>query len=304
MLRSKNAKHIMEVEKRLEEVNVNREYKDRFFKKVFSTKKALLSLYNAVNGTEYDNPDDIEINTIEDFLYMSMKNDVSFLFTDMMNLYEHQSTVNPNMPFRGFIYLAKLYQKTVMGDNDFFCSSLVQIPTPQFIVFYNGTKDESDISELKLSDAFSGKGRFNTALECTATVLNINYEHNKELMEKCKELRDYALLVHRIRTYRSKGMTLEEAIDKAIDDCINEDILRDILETHRMEAKAMLFTEYNEEVHIKNEKAISFEDGMDVMSRLFNMLEELGRLSDYSKATKNPEYREKLIAEFFPENQN
>ncbi len=289
----------------MEEVNANREHKDRFFKKVFSTKKALLSLYNAVNGTDYDNPDDIEINTIEDFLYLSMKNDVSFLFTETMNLYEHQSTVNPNMPFRGFMYFAKLYQKTLFADNDFFSSSLIKIPTPQFVVFYNGTKDEPDVSELRLGDAFSEEGRFKPAIECTATVLNINYEHNKELMEKCKELRDYALLIHRIRKYRAEGQPLANAIDLAIDDCIRDDVLRDILETHRMEARDMLFTEYNEEVHIKNEKEISYKDGygdgydngMDTMSRLYNKLEELDRLGEFSKAVKDPEYRTKLIEE-------
>ena len=285
----------------IEENYGNREHKDRFFKKVFSTKGALLHLYNAVNGTDHDNPDDIEINTIEDFLYLSMKNDVSFLFTETMNLYEHQSTVNPNMPFRGFIYLAKLYHKIVFTNNDFFCSSLVKIPTPQFIVFYNGTKDEPDISEMKLSEAFSGQGKFEPALECTATVLNINYEHNKELMEKCKELRDYALLIYRIRKNCTEGMTLEQAIDKAIDDCINDGIMKDILEAHRMEAKAMLFTEYNEEVHIKNEKQISFEDGLDKMSNLYLKLEELNRLGDYSKAVKDPVYRNQLLKEFFPE---
>lgn len=288
----------------MEEVSINREHKDRFFKKVFESKEALLSLYNAVNGTDYDNPDDIEINTIEDFLYLSMKNDVSFLFTDTMNLYEHQSTVNPNMPFRGFIYLAKLYQKIVFAGNDFYCSSLVKIPTPQFIVFYNGTKNEPDVFEMKLSEAFSGQGRFEPALECTATVLNINYEHNKELMDKCRELRDYALLIYRIRENCSEGMALEMAIDKAIDSCIRDGIMRDILEAHRMEAKAMLFTEYNEEVHIKNEKQISYENGydngIDVMSELYLKLEEQNRLSDYSRAVKDPIYREQLIKEFFP----
>lgn len=239
----------------------NREHKDRFFKKVFSSKKALLNLYNAVNGTNYTNPDDIEINTIEDFLYLNMKNDVSFLFTDKMNLYEHQSSVNPNMPFRGFIYLSKLYHKTVYEKYDFFDDKLVKIPMPQFVVFYNGTKEEPDRKVLSLSDAFNGDGKFEPALECKATVLNINYEHNKELMEKCTELRDYAILISRIRSNCQNGMVLGDAIDKAIDDCIKEGIMKEILEAHRMEAKEMLFTEYNEEAHINHVKESSYENG-------------------------------------------
>lgn len=244
---------------------------------------------------------------------MSMKNDVSFLFTDIINLYEHQSTANPNMPFRGMIYLVKLYQKLFLESRDFYGSKLVEIPTPQFVVFYNGTADEPDVSELRLSDAFRGKGRFDPALECKATVLNINYSHNKELMEKCRELRDYAILISKIRSNRDLEMPLRDAIDKAISDCIEEDVLKDILMAHRMEAREMLFTEYNEEAHIKNEKEISYEDGYDngydsgygngygngveIMGQLFTELNRLNRLDDYSKAVNDSEYRDKLIKE-------
>ena len=265
----------------------NREHKDRFFKKVFSTKKALLSLYNAVNGTEYTNPDDIEINTIEDFLYLNMKNDVSFLFTDKMNLYEHQSSVNANMPFRGFIYLSKLYHKTVYEKYDFFDDELVKIPMPQFVVFYNGTKEEPDRKVLSLSDAFKGDGKFEPALECKATVLNINYEHNKELMEKCTELRDYALLIARIRGNCKNGMVLGDAIDKAIEDCIKEGVLKDILEAH-----------------MKHVKESGIEFGMDILSKLYIKLKELGRLEDYDKAMNDPEYRMQLVMKYFPEKVN
>ncbi len=69
----------------------------------------------------------------------------------------------------------------------------------------------------------------------------------------------------------------------------------------------MLFTEYNEEVHIKNEKDISYKDGygngMDIMSRLYIKLEELDRLGDYAKAVKDPQFRDKLIDELLSENQ-
>ena len=98
------------------ETNVNRQYKDRLFKLIFKEKKDLLQLYNAINDTNYDNPDDIEVNTIEDAVYMGMKNDISFLITDILNLYEHQSTFNPNLPLRGLFYFARLYQK--IGGNE------------------------------------------------------------------------------------------------------------------------------------------------------------------------------------------
>lgn len=160
---------------------------------------------------------------------------------------------------------------------------------------------------LSLSDAFNGDGKFEPALECKATVLNINYEHNKELMEKCTELRDYALLISRIRSNCQSGMVLGDAIDKAIDDCINEGIMKEILEAHRMEAKEMLFTEYNEEAHINHVKESSYENGygkgydsgIDIMSQLYQKLKELGRLDDFDKAMSDQGYRKQLIEEFF-----
>ena len=87
-----------------------RNYKDSLFRMVFREKRELLSLYNAINGTDYDDPEELIVTTIEDVLYMGRKNDVSFLIDDVMNLYEHQSSWNPNMPLRGLLYISMLYQ--------------------------------------------------------------------------------------------------------------------------------------------------------------------------------------------------
>ncbi len=79
------------------------QYKDRLFTFIFGSpenKAWTLSLFNAVNGSNYDDPDDIEINTIKEVLYLTMHNDVSFLIDGQMNLYEQQSSYNPNMPLR------------------------------------------------------------------------------------------------------------------------------------------------------------------------------------------------------------
>ena len=77
----------------------NRQYKDRLWRMIFNNKEDLLQLYNAINHTDYQNPDDLEVNTLEDVLYLSMKNDVSFLVGGTMNLYEHQSTFNHTCHF-------------------------------------------------------------------------------------------------------------------------------------------------------------------------------------------------------------
>ena len=99
----------------------------------------LLSLFNAVNGTHYDNPDDLTITTLEGVLYLGMKNDVSCIIDMMMQLYEHQSTVNPNMPLRNLFYVSDLLQKYIYEEGlDIYSRKQIKIPTPKFVVFYNG----------------------------------------------------------------------------------------------------------------------------------------------------------------------
>ena len=119
----------------------NRQYKDRLWRMIFNNKEDLLQLYNAINHTDYQNPDDLEVNTLEDVLYLSMKNDVSFLVSGTMNLYEHQSTFNPNMPLRGVFYFSRLYEGYVADNNlMIYHEKRVRLPKPKYIVFYNGTK--------------------------------------------------------------------------------------------------------------------------------------------------------------------
>ena len=155
----------------------NRTYKDGLFRLVFQRKEDLLSLYNALNGSNYSNPDELEINTLDNVLYLTMKNDVAFLISGTMNLYEHQSTFNPNMPVRGLMYFSKLYEKYIVTNGiDIYTSTPKKLPFPQYFVFYNGTMDEPDRSELKLTDLLDMPSSPKTScLECTAIMLNINY---------------------------------------------------------------------------------------------------------------------------------
>ena len=164
-------------------MKVNRKYKDRLFRIVFREKEDLLDLYNAVNGSAYDNPEELEIMTIEDVIYVHMKNDVAFLLSDLLNLWEHQSTFNPNMPARGLGYFAQLYQQYIekYGVN-LYSSKQKKLPFPQYIVFYNGEKDMPERMELRLSDAFFTKGgekrHKQPAVEVIADMININVEKN------------------------------------------------------------------------------------------------------------------------------
>lgn len=173
----------------------NRKYKDRLFRLLFSNKKNLLQLYNALTHNNYENPADLQITTLNDVLYMKMKNDVSVLLDDYLNLYEHQSTINPNLPLRGLLYFAELYRQ-ISGNCNIYSARLITLPTPLYFVFYNGNQDIGESMILKLSDSFI-HGNEQSGMELMATVLNINYEKNQELMEQCQILREYSIFVDR-----------------------------------------------------------------------------------------------------------
>ena len=213
------------------EHRVNRKYKDSLFRKIFSDRKDLLDLYNALNGTQYTDEEELTVTTLEDVIYISIKNDVSFLLGGTMNLYEHQSSYNPNMPIRGLMYLARLYQNYIDDcEINVFSPVLKHLPSPKFIVFYNGSKDEPDQKLLRLTDAFAEEGApEESCLECCATMLNINYGHNYELMEKCRRLEEYSVFVAEVRKALEEGGDQRQAVDDAIDICIEKGVLRDIL---------------------------------------------------------------------------
>lgn len=213
------------------EHRVNRKYKDSLFRKIFSDRKDLLDLYNALNDTQYTDEEELTVTTLEDVIYVSIKNDVSFLLGGTMNLYEHQSSYNPNMPIRGLIYFARLYQNYIDEcEINVFSPVLKHLPRPKFIVFYNGTKDEPDQKLLRLTDAFTETGESGeSCLECCATMLNINYGHNYELMEKCRRLEEYSAFVAEVRKALAEGGNQRQAVDDAIDTCIEKGVLRDIL---------------------------------------------------------------------------
>ena len=217
--------------KRQYEHRVNRKYKDSLFRKIFSDRKDLLDLYNALNGTQYTDEEELTVTTLEDVIYISIKNDVSFLLGGTMNLYEHQSSYNPNMPIRGLMYLARLYQNYIDDcEINVFSPVLKHLPSPKFIVFYNGSKDEPDQKLLRLTDAFAEEGApEESCLECCATMLNINYGHNYELMEKCRRLEEYSVFVAEVRKALEEGGDQRQAVDDAIDICIEKGVLRDIL---------------------------------------------------------------------------
>ena len=312
---------------------INRKYKDRLFRFVFHDKKDLLELYNAINGSDYKDTKELEINTLENVLYLGMKNDLSFLLCSSMNLYEHQSTWNENMPLRGLFYFADLYQR-YLQKNGYRLTGLgkrLPLPFPRYVVFYNGTKEEPDRMQLLLSDSFFKQdGEELPSLECRALVLNINYGHNQALMERCGRLRDYAAFIEEIRHNLKRGLLLEDAVDRAIDTCIEQGILADILSKSKMEVRKMLLTEYDERAEreylrkeaielgleegrekglkeglkegrkegLKEGRREGIRQGEERITLLMQRLLESNRMDDMRKALEDREYQKKLLKEF------
>ncbi len=251
----------------------NRNHKDTLFRMIFREPVELLTLYNAMNGSNYDNPDELEIVTLENAVYMSMKNDVAFVVGCYLNLYEQQASVNPNMPFRFLQYVAREYEK-LTADKNLYSSRIVKIPTPNFVVFYNGTGEQPERVEMKLSDAYEVPINV-PALELKVIQLNINSGYNKELLEKCQTLKEYSLYVERVRRY-AQEMSLDEAVNLTVQECINEGILSDFLTRHRAEAISMSIYEYDEEKVIAMIRQEEYQEGLQegIKALILDNLEE------------------------------
>ena len=142
-------------------------------------------------------------------------------------------------------------------------STLQKLPMPQCIVFYNGLQEEPDWKELLLSDAFirPEKDHRVPSLELRVLMLNINWGHNRELMEKCEKLKEYAQFIAQIRQNSAQGMSREAAVIAAVDTCIESGILKEMLSQHKAEVMDMLLTEYNEQEHMAMERKEWYEIG-------------------------------------------
>ena len=245
------------------ENTVNREYKSSIFAMLFRDKTKLLELYNAISKTELTDPDLLKVVTLENAIYMGLKNDLSFIVLEIrLYLYEHQSTPNPNMPLRDLFYVADEFSD-LTKDMNLYGSRKIRIPAPHFFIFYNGEEERPDRDVLKLSDLYYEKEE-DPSLELKAVVLNINKGHNPQLMETCQTLREYAEYTDRVRRY-AKEMPLKEAVEQAITECIREGILEDFLRKNRAEAMKVSIYEYDAERHMRQIKEDGIEEGRNAL---------------------------------------
>ena len=239
---------------------LNREYKSSLFADLFSDAKRGLSIFNALMGTEYSDPGELEIATLKDAVFMNRKNDVALLVEMRLLMLEHQSTINPNMPLRGLQYYADSMDGYIERKQyNIYGKKRIKIPAPYYYVLYNGREDAPDREELRLSDSFECKTE---GYEWTASFVNINTNHNRELMEKCPELKGYTKLVEYIRENIDQGMEKEESVDTAVDRCIEEGYLVDYLRQHIGEARGMLLSGFKEEIYEKGLREEGREEGM------------------------------------------
>ncbi|MBO5335887.1 MAG: hypothetical protein J6A94_01995 [Lachnospiraceae bacterium] len=277
-------------------------YKDRVFRLLYRDKHRLLELYNALNDTSYTNVDDLTVTTLENAIFIKMKNDVSFIIDCDMCLYEHQSTYCPNMPLRGLLYFADLYKKYIRNV-DLSVSRQIKIPTPHYVVFYNGTERKEQEFIQKLSDAFEDESE--GCIELVVRTININYGYNKELMSRCKSLADYAYFVAEIRK-NLEQLALQDAVEYAVDICIEKDILKEFLLEQKSEVIAMSIYEYNEE-YVR--KAL-FEDGVEKgynqgiadgeskLGRLISLLMEEGKSDLVMRIIQDEKVREEYYKKY------
>ena len=235
----------------------NAQYRDSVFRSYFNEPTRLLSLCNAVLGTNYDNPAELEINTLEGIFLSRQKNDISCAIdNNFLVLVEHQSSVNNNMPFRFLSYVAELLNNLITDKRKLYKEELIRFPAPKFFVLYDGDKAEPVKKIMRLSDAFGGDS---SSLELLVTAYNINRAVNAPLLDKCPYLRDYSTLVGEVKDKLAQGLSRRNAIIRAVKFCLDNGIMSDYLAKHAEEAFHMLALEWN----LDDAKQAWFEEGLE-----------------------------------------
>ncbi|SCY43191.1 hypothetical protein SAMN02910370_02553 [Lachnospiraceae bacterium XPB1003] len=224
----------------------NREYKSDLFSMLMQEKKYALETYNAINNSNHKDPEAIEIITLEHGVSLSIRNDASFILDMSANYYEHQSTYSPNMPLRNLLYYTEDVRRWIRKEEkNIYGRSTISVPTPHFVVFYNGKQKRPEQEIQRLSEAFI-KPSEKPELELTCRVININPGNNVNIMQRSSALAGYSYLIELVRKYEP-DMVLEEAIRRAIDECIAEDILAEFLRAHRNEVEKIMNLDFTHE---------------------------------------------------------
>ena len=241
--------------------NGNREYKSDVFSMLMEDKRYALDVFNCLNGTEYTDTEQLEIVTLERGISLSIRNDASFIIDNQINFYEHQSTYNPNMPLRSLIYYAtELGRELKNLGVDIFRRKQIEIPTPRFVVFYNGEEKRPEVELMRLSDAYIHKID-EPELELVCKVININIQNNQELLKHSRVLQGYSFFVEQVRANRKANMQLKDALDVAIEECIRRHVLEEFFRERKEEVKKVMHLDYTWEVREELIRKESLEEG-------------------------------------------
>lgn len=247
----------------------NREYKSDVFSMLMEDKENALEVYNALNGSSYKDPEQVEMCRLEKSISLSIRNDAAFIIDMNESIYEHQSGYNPNMPLRSLLYVVDIF-KGFFGKRDIYSGRLITLPTPRFAVFYNGTLNKPEKEILKLSAAFAQPTE-EPQLELICTVYNINPGQNEGL--HCKILEEYTVFVETVRKYERAGE--EHPVESAIRDCIRDHVLEKFLRERGTEVINVMTIDMTFEAREKLFRAEEHEEGReegvsDVLSRLLS----------------------------------
>ena len=235
----------------------NKKYRDSVFRDYFNEPVRLLSLCNAILDTRYSEVNELKINTLEGIFFDNQKNDISCTIGNtFLVLVEHQTSVNENMPFRCLSYVTELLNNLVTNKKKLYNKLLIRFPAPRFVVLYDGERAEPLKREMRLSDAFGGDS---SSLELVVTAYNINYGLKQPLLEKCRYLRDYSVLVGKVKEGIRLGLSRCEAIGRAVKYCLDSGLMKGYLEKKSQEVFNMLALEWNMDDALQ----ARFEDGIE-----------------------------------------
>ena len=270
--------------------NTERNHKDNVFCLLYRDKKNLLSLYNAMNDTSYENEEELEVVTLEEAICMKMRNDAAFVIDSTLNLYEQQASVNPNMPLRDLYYVTEELKK-IAPPGRLHRTTKVRIPAPRFVVFYNGSADRPERMTYRLSELFSREEK-EPELELVVTAVNINPGCSRELLYKCESLGGYMAFVEKVRNKLAAELKVEEAVRQSVNECISEKILEDFFREHREEIVEMGIYEFDQELHDQvlreDGEAIGMEKGR--REAIENLMDTLNLTEEQAmEALKIPE---------------
>jgi len=243
-------------------MSTNRQYKSSAFATLFGEPNVFIELYNALTGSTYPLDTAVKPVTLTDVLFMDRQNDVAFVIGDsIVVLVEHQASICNNLPLRLLQYIARVYE-LIVDNKAMYKEALIEIPKPEFIVLYNGTKCFPDEQTLKLSDAFKQQTSpgLGGSLDLSVRVVNINKGYNQVTINNSGHLKGYVEFISMIRDNQKTGMSLRDAIKKAVTDCIAQGILVSFLKRHGSEVINMLTQEFN----LETAKEAWLEEGIDI----------------------------------------